>query len=165
MKIKAIKCRPKNHPFPLFAWLIMIFQGWKPWQRWAWSHNALMYTLDNKNWQVIDSTFTGVRIMSERQFCKKYKYLDIVDLEPMDNVIEMDVWIESIKYKKYDFIQLFGLASKFLNLVSFNKIGSNYKKLICAEVILSYVEGRYDLRLGDPDNYDLEMTWDLVRSI
>jgi hypothetical protein len=71
-------------------------------------------------------------------------------------------WLTDQKHKEYDRLQVLGLALKCLGFISFNAIGNNYKKLICSELILSFLETFMGKHVGDPDNWDLHMTWELV---
>lgn len=166
MKVYALKIRPLSHPFPILAWLIMLFQGFWPWDKKAYSHNAILFTDKYGVDRVIDSTTKNrVAISNGFEFFKKYKLVEIVELPAPITQHLFDVWTKKIIGRKYDKLQLFGLVLKILGLATFNKIGNNYKRMTCNEVILNYLETFKSYDFGDPDNYDLNMTWDIVLSL
>ncbi len=155
MEITFYKLKPKNHPFPLLAWLIMIFQG-------NFSHMALGYESETGNHMIADVTSKGCRDMKEDIFFKKYKIVGFKKIKFEINRIEFLDWLEEFKGVNYDTLQIFGLALKVLGFITFNTIGKNYKNLTCNELILSFFERFRKIKVKDSDNWDLNMVWSLV---
>jgi len=143
----------------------MIFQGFKPWDEKAYSHLAVEFTSITGYSKVIDSTSKGVQDKLSQKFFKKYSIVDYRKLELNCDIIEFLKWFEQIEDRPYDYHQIFGLALKVLGFISFNTYGKNYKALTCNEVILSMLENFTSYTFGDPDNYDLLMTWKTVKEL
>lgn len=156
MKVEIYKCRPKMK-FPIVAWLIMIFQGMAPWKKESFSHMAIRY--DDT---FIDINGGGFNHYGVEEFENKYKFIDKKEIEFGVDVRFFMAWIEEQINKKYDKAQVFGLMLKAFGFITFNSFGSNYKKLICSELVLSFLETFLKVHVGDPDNWDLNMTWELV---
>lgn len=166
MKVYALKVRPIYHSFPIVAWLIMIFQGMSPFSKKSYSHNAILFTDRYGVDRVIDSTVKGsVAISNGYAFFKRYKLIEMVEMPAPITKHLLDVWTKKIVGRKYDQLQIFGLTLKILGLISFNNFGGNYKRMTCNEVVLSYLKTFKGLEFGDSDNYDLNMTWDIVVSV
>ena len=162
MNVYAIKIRPKKHPFPLISWLIMFFQGMNPFNKKSYSHNALVVT-SKSGTKVIDVTASrGVSHVSESKYFEKYRLIDMIEIVPPGNMFDFAEWYLSIQGRKYDKLQIAGLFLKAIGLISFNKIGHNYKRLICCELILNYLETFSNLELYDSDSVDLNRAWQLV---
>ena len=164
MRPMALKVRPKMI-FPLFAWIIMFSQGMNPFKKTAWSHNAILFEGVDGRFMVIDSTSKGVRILSDENFFSHYKIVGSVSLIAPLNNLHLLIWLQNIIGRDYDGGQIFGLALKILGIISFNKFGSNYKKMTCNEVVLNYLQVLNGFEIGDPDNYCLLETWRLVSSL
>ncbi len=158
MIIHVYKVRPKAHPFPILAWLIMMFQNYMPWNKKAWSHMALSIG----DGFVIDASGKGVLKSTEAVFFDEYTLVDMVMIDIDATISEYKAWEQQHTGKKYDVLGIIGLLLKALGFVTFNKIGHNYKRLICSELILNLIDTFKDVYVGDSDNYDLNMTWDLV---
>ena len=158
MKFAYIKARSK-HPFPIIAWLIMIFQGEKPWDKNATSHRALGYWVGETFW-IVDST--GGKGFHDQLFHpvfnRKYWIVDQMDFEMDIDPNDFVEWVEENEGKKYDRLHVFGLALKLLGLVSFNTLGRNFKRLTCNEVMVHFMVHFGKLKVKDPDNWDLNMT-------
>lgn len=165
MKLKYYKARPANHPFPIIAWLIMIFQGENPFKSSSTSHRALGYDFMDCEY-VIDSTGGyGVKDQCMGEFLEKYKIIETIEFEMNITIGDFCQWIASQNGKKYDRLQVFGLLLKIIGFISFNKIGKNYKKLTCNELILNFVETYLQIPVGDSDNWDMLMVDYLVNEI
>jgi len=162
MIIYFYKLRPTYHPFPLFSWAIMVFQGMLPWKKNAYSHMAMGFHSETGALKIADVPFAGAREMTGDAFFKKYDKVDIKKRTYGIDRIEFLKWLESHEHKVYDHKQILGLALKILNIRGFNKSGSNFEKLICSELILSFLVEFDGLKLNDPDNWDLHMTWDAI---
>lgn len=158
MKFSYLKARSR-HPFPIIAWLIMVFQGEKPWEKSSTSHRALKYWIGETEW-VVDSTGAkGVKDqVLDPTFTDKYFIVDEMEFELDIDPGEFCDWIDSIIGRKYDRLGIFGLALKILGFVSFNTIGHNYRRLSCNEVMVHFMEKFRDLKVVDSDNWDLNMT-------
>lgn len=162
MRISFFKLRPKNHPFPLFAWLIMIFQGMNPFSKRAYSHMAIGFESETGFCKIADVPFTGFREMREDRFFEKYHIVDIKTREFDIPRVQFLHWLEPHEGKKYDFLQIFGLSLKLLNLKKVNYTGSDFKSLVCNELIISFLVRFDKLKVKDSDNWDLNMTWDAI---
>jgi len=169
MRFNYYKARPKNHPFPIVAWLIMIMQGMAPWKKQSSSHRALGYYCPKNKHRILDSTWaTGFRDISFDEFSKQYKVVESSKIKTSTNKSEFYEWKNSINGLKYDHLQILGLAIKRLfGFVTLNSIGKNFKALTCNEVILHFCIyfNLTKVELGDPDNWDLVMTDELVDRI
>lgn len=164
MKIRICTVRPLMK-FPIFAWAIMIFQKMLPWKKDSYSHFCLIYESETGRNKCIDSTSKGVRDRTSAQFFQEYKMVNFKTFEVDTNRQEFLEWFEEIEGRGYDSLQILGLALKVLGFVSYNRLGKNYSSLICNEVVLSFFERFYNVQVGDPDNYDLKMTWELTETI
>lgn len=166
MKVYALKVRPINIYFPIVAWLIMIFQGMNPFSKKAYSHNAILFTDRYGVDRVIDSTVGDrVAVSMDRDFFKKYKLIEMVEMPAPITMHLFNAWTRKIVGRKYDQLQIVGLALKVLGFISFNKLGGNYKRMTCNEVPLDYLRTFKGMEFGDSDNYDLNMTWDVVVAV
>ena len=164
MYVYAIAVRPKGIMFPIVAWLIMIFQGMNPFKKESYSHLAIRYVGKDDRFYIIDSTNSGkVSVKLESEFLKKYKIVNLA-LLPGVKYESFKEWENSILLREYDKLQIVGLFLKCIGIISKNKWGHNYKKMTCNEVVLNYLEKNLNLNFGDPDNYDLNMTWDIVKT-
>jgi len=162
IKVYALKVRP-TMKFPIIAWCIMVFQKMKPWDKNAWSHNVIEFHIPGKlKFYVHSNFFKGVHIVDGGYMASNYKQLDREYLLAPTSEDEIYEWYDLIKNRKYDFIQLFGLALKALNICTMGLIGKNYRSMICSEVILHYLEYFESIYIGDPDKEDLVSTWDIL---
>lgn len=161
MKVFALKVRIKNHPFPLFSWLIMIFQGMNPFRKTSWSHNAVNFRIYNEE-KVIHATSKGVEIVSFSEFISHYTLVGMKELPPPVSVDHFDRWTRKIEGRGYDFLQIFGLAAKMLGFITFNRYGSNFKRMVCSEVILNYLKEFHGYTFIDSDDFSLIDTWAML---
>ncbi len=159
MKISIHKCRPKDHPFPVLAWLIMMFQGMWPWHKKAYSHMAISYESISGRTKFADSTSKGVRDMVSDVFLKKYAIVDSISIEISANYNGFIDWFETIEGFMYDKLQLLGLLARSIDIITFNSMGSDLNKLTCNEVVLSLLIHFKNLEVKDTDDYDLNRTW------
>jgi hypothetical protein len=115
--------------------------------------------------KVVDITSSGCREHHLKKFRRKYNIVEIVDL-PGD-ILYKDFmrWYEANDGKDYDNLQIIGILLKCIGFFSFNTIGHNFKKLICSELILSYLINKYRIKVKDSDNYDLIGTSELIEKI
>ena len=143
----------------------MIFQKMLPWKPDAYSHYCLTYVSETGRNKCIDSTNHGVRDRTSYSFYQDYKIVGFKTFEVDASRKEFLEWYEEIEGLQYDKGQILGLALKLLGFMSYNKLGKNYSSLTCNEVILSFFERFLDARVGDPDNYDLNMTWELTENL
>jgi len=162
MEVYALKLRPRKHPFPIFALLIMLVHRMNIFSDAAWSHNAVLFKALNGKWLVVDSTSKGVRIQSDESFFKRYKLIGSKILPAPRDQYALLRWLQDIVGREYDTKQVFGLALKCLRLKKFNATGNDYKKMVCCEVILNYLEVVCGYSFLDPDNFSLEETWDMI---
>lgn len=158
MKVTIHKCRNFSHPFPLFAWLIMIFQGMLPWKKSSWSHMAMSF-----NGRYYDCRFSGCFNSSEKEFRNTYKILDSHSLPLQLTQQQFEDFFNKYKHTNYDFLQLMGLALKYLRIVGFNKIGHDLDKMICTELIIVHLKDYYGFSFIDSDDFDLVDTWNIIK--
>lgn len=165
MKITYLICRP-TMKFPFVAWLIMLAQGMKPWDKNANSHRALQYSIMGETQWVLDSTSSnGVKENWLTAFKVHYKIIDQIEFDIKVDRSDFIKWLTRQVGKKYDFLDVFGDLMRVLNIVSFNKIGRNYKRLTCNEVFISFCQEVLNIDLGDPDQYDLLSTDEIARKL
>lgn len=162
MMVRVEACRPKMK-FPLFAWAIMLFQKMLPWKKDSFSHMAISYYYNGQR-LVIDSTAGGVKTSYYSDFCRKYKIVKTRELEFLDEVptSHFREWAATHLGKGYDYLQLWGLAAKFLGFISFNTIGKDHHRLICNELCLLLLMRFYRVEVKDTDNWGLVKTWEKV---
>ena len=158
MIVQIYKCRNKSHPFPLFAWLIMIFQGMKPWDKAAWSHMSM--SVGSK---FFDITGKGCKEHYPEDFLETYTIIESHRLEYEPTKEDFYEFFDSMRAKKYDKLQIFGLLLKGLNIISFNTIGHNMDKLVCNELIIAYLFHFNSFKFKDSDNFGLINTWNKVK--
>lgn len=124
---------------------------------------AMGYNSITGNSKVADVTFAqGCADRVKARFIDHYTIVEtktrVYDITQRD----FQEWYEEQEGKKYDKIQLGGLGAKVLSFITFNKLGSNFKKLICSELILSFMVRFDNLEVKDSDNWDMNMTWERV---
>ena len=159
MKVTVHKCRNIIHPFPIFAWLIIIVQGMNPFKKDSWSHMALEF--DGK---FFDVTSEGCKESTKIKFLKSYRIVEshtMMDLE-LTNV-DFYSFFNIYRGRHYDDLQIAGLLLKGLGLISFNTLGHDLKQMICNELPLAFVKHYYKFTYRDSDNYNLLNTWELVK--
>lgn len=165
MEFVYYKARPTYHPFPIVAWMIMIFQGENPFNKRSTSHRALGYQIMETDW-VVDSTGGhGVLDQTFHEFELKYKVIEKITFTLDIDTGDFCQWVAAQKGKKYDRLQILGLIFKILGFITFNKMGKNYKKLTCNELVLNFVATYLKIPVGDPDNWDMLMTDNLITEI
>ena len=163
--VEINKCRPKVK-FPIIAWLIMILQGMAPWNKTSWSHMSLSYTSITGNKKFIDATGTlGVTERIASRFAKKYTVIESMMFTPEINETQFQHWVESQEGKMYDHGQIAGLLMKILGLTTINVLGDNFKKLTCNELVITYLNEFHNADIFNSDQFDLNMTWVLARTI
>jgi len=166
MKVYAVQVRPRKEWFPIVSWLIMTVQGMAPWSKQSYSHYALMYSMGPDHEMIIDSTgVDGITITHSKNFWKKYKLVKMKELPPPMTAHLFNIWVKRIIGRKYDFLQIGGVLLRVMGVISFNKAGKNYQRMICSEVILNYLEKFNGMNFGDPDNYGLLMVSDVIDSL
>lgn len=162
MRVSFYKLKPKDHPFPVFSWLIMLFQRMSPFSDKAFSHMAISFESETGAEKVADVPFLGFREMREDKFFKKYHIVEVKTRDFEVNRVEFLSWLEGHEGKNYDFSQIGGLALKMLKLKKVNYTGNDLKSLICNELIISFLVRFDKLKIKDSDNWDLNMTWEVV---
>lgn len=162
MKVVAHKCRNIEHPFPIAAWLIMIFQGMKPWDSDSYSHMAISAEDDNEHlfW---DANFTGVQKRNREKFFETYELIESIELDVDMTMGEFKAWASCYEGRRYSFIQLIGLLAKHFGLVKSNPIGRNLDRLICSELLLAFKVDNMNLKVKDTDDFDLISTWKIIK--
>jgi hypothetical protein len=141
----------------------MILQGMLPWKKKSWSHMAISYTYPDGSRTFFDVTGKGCKRHSEENFLKSYRLIDTHTLRQSRTFFAFNDWFKLLEGRDYDNLQIAGLLLKGLNLISFNMIGNNYKKLICSELIINYLAFFHKIKVKDSDNFDLIMTWNKVK--
>lgn len=112
--------------------------------------------------QVSDVNFSGFRTTPRINFFEKYKMVDVKTREFKITEQELDAWLESHRGKEYDFSQIFGLMVKEMGFKDKNFAGSDLDRLVCNELLLSFLIKFDKLVVLDSDNWDLNMTWDEI---
>ncbi len=162
MRVDFFQVRPKGHPFPIIAWLIMVFQGMNPFKDSAYSHMIMGYESEAGACKIVDVSFSGFRQIREDKFFEDYEIVGTKTREVDVTRAGFLTWMEEHEGKKYDFLQIVGLMFKMLGLKKVNNAGLNFKSLICSELILSFLVRFDKLKVSDSDNWDLHMTWDKI---
>lgn len=165
MKVSVAKCNNIQHPFPIFAWLIKLFQRMLPWQKDSWSHMAMKFEDKDGNVFFVDANSKGTMKRNPDNFYEQYSILESHQLEKEVSFVEFSEWYKKLDGKSYDWKQILGMLLKCVLFLKFNKIGHNYNKLICCELIINYFEHFNDLEVMDPDNFDLLMTWNIAKGL
>lgn len=150
MKIRIVKSFPKKSFAPV-AKLIMFFQ------KTNYSHMSIHFKVGESSWLVADVTGNdGFKVNNLSKWEESHLPLESKLLE----VSHEDFMMWMIKHLgvEYDKGQVFGLFLRAIGFISTNNIGFNYKKMVCNELVLSFLERFYNIEIGDPDNYDLNMT-------
>ena len=128
---------------------------------------AMSYLDSNQEWRYADSTVAhGVRCSQfSDEFSSRYEVVHTKTVT-VDTTREALVeWLEEHCRKKYDIWNVIGLMGKILHIFKRNPFGADFRKMVCNELILAFIKKFYDFEIGDPDNYDLLMTADLVESL
>lgn len=163
MKIKIHLARNISHPFPIFAWGIIFASGKFPWDKSAPSHMAISYQEEGGPEEFFDMTGKGAKKSTEKKFNENYKITETHELNLEVPYIQFLSWFDRYANTKYDGLQIFGLLLKALHIVSFNKLGKDLKRLICTELVISFLEVFAGFKYKDSDNFDLINTWDKVK--
>lgn len=160
MIVEILYCRPIYHPFPIVAWLIMLFEKMMPWKRTSYSHMAIL--IDN---EVHDSTGTyGVQQTRLSNFVTRYQIVKKVKIKMPVSPMDMIEFFHRHKGKKYDRLQILGLAIKnIFTFVTFNKLGHDKQKVVCSEYIVMFFQELLSYQTKDTDNYGLNDASALVR--
>lgn len=164
-KVQVLKCRPKMK-YPILAWLIMLFQGMKPWDRKSWSHMAIKYLGSYSFQRVSDASGKTLRSRDIDKFLKEYEIVGAYTVEVNVKAGHFESWVQGMEGIKYDYQQLFGIALRILGFLSVNTMGKDYKRMTCNEFIMKMYDrfGRLGEVIGDPDNYDLLKTEEFVKA-
>ena len=127
---------------------------------------AIMYVGCTGRQRVVDARGNyGVVDRIRDRFDDQYS---IVGTERIDLDIKLEDfrdWVEQQETKLYDHSSIFGLALKRIGLVATNPFGKNWKKMTCNEMPLSIIKRFIGKEIGDSDNYDLLMTYQVVRDV
>jgi hypothetical protein len=110
-----------------------------------------------------DASFDGIQERRQGEFEKLYESVESVSVKHNLNERQFNIWFECNKKKKYDFIQLFGLAVKLLKLKKFNRIGHDENQLICCELVLLLLNRIKPFDIIDSDNYDLIEVYEIAK--
>lgn len=164
MRVYVVKSRSRKF-FPFIAWLIMIFQGMNPFKRESYSHLSIMFVSSTGNNIMLDATGHSVRVRTYESWARDNKAVGGCELDIDCEFNTFLLWVESVLGIEYSKIGIVGLLMRSIGLFSTNKIGSNYKKMICSELVVNLIDSFYDLEIGDSDNYDLIMSWELAQSV
>jgi hypothetical protein len=145
----------------------MLLQGMNPFKRSSYNHMAISYVGQTGTWKYADSTLAHgvVDEQPEREFLDKYEIVETFSFDVPAEIEQFRLWLDSHRGKKYDSMSILGLAGKLLYVFKRNPWGSDFKRMICSELILSMVVRFFDVSIGDSDDYDLVMTSDIVRSL
>ena len=165
MNIDIVYARNVDHPFPVLAWLIMIFQKMNPFGEKSFNHMAIRYRKQNGEVWYFDATGKhGVKHRRDFDFLKTYKIIEVDRLFIPANVVSFGNFIGAHNGKKYDKLNVFGLMLKnMLNFVTFNTLGHNQRKIVCSELVVLLLVEFCKVKVKDSDNWDLNDTRRLVK--
>jgi len=165
MILRIHRCRSRG--FRPLAWAIMIFQKMSPFNAFSYNHMAISYVGQTGMWKYADSTLNNgvVYGQQELEFYRRYRVTHTTRLELAAEDVGFKAWIEANAGKKYDKWSIVGLIGKALHIFKRNPMGSDFRRMICNELILSMISRFCNVQLGDSDDYDLIMTAELVESI
>lgn len=164
MIVQIYKTRPRK--FNFISALIMLFQGMKPYSRNSFSHMAIGYITSGARHKIIDSTGKGVRPMLASRFLEHNQVVDCRDIQLSCDRLVFESWLDDQEGKEYDRIQIFGLFLEAIGLTKQNKIGSNYNKLTCNELVICMIDELTHNEISlDSDSYDLNETWSIVKAV
>tara|TARA_R110002012_G_scaffold254101_1_gene433166 strand:- start:605 stop:1087 length:483 start_codon:yes stop_codon:yes gene_type:complete len=152
------QCRNIHVKIPIFAWLIMIFQGMNPFNKNAWAHMSI--SIGDK---FFDVTSAGCKEYTRDEFLKKYRLIESHQIKADITTVEFYEFFDKFRGKEYDKLQIVGLLLKSLGFISFNFIGNDFKKLICNELIIAYLAHFHSFKFKDSDNFGLIDTWNKVK--
>lgn len=159
MRITMHACKSKNKfPFNLFSLAIMFLQR-------DYSHFALEYTAATGSQKVIDSSAMSVRDRLKSKFDKEYEIIRSWDFDVNLDDIEFYRWMEKLENVRYGFLHILGLTLDVLSIVNANPFRDGVKTLICNELVLLFMQRFMGVRVGDPEDYDLNATEDLIEEI
>lgn len=151
-----ILCVKPRIKFPIFSWLIRLFQG-----NLDYSHMAVQVGCF-----VVDITKEGVHKHSISEYANKYKLVRKYRLRtPAGFPINLDQWIDLVDEAPYAMEQNFGLLLNWLNILTNNPWGEERRRLICAELCLVFMFDHGMLPVLDTDEYDLEETEEIVKHL
>lgn len=152
------QCRNISHPFPIFAWLIIIAQGMNPFNKNSWSHMAI--SIGDK---FFDVTSKGCKEYTQSEFLKNYRLVESHQIKADITTVEFYEFFDKFRGKKYDNLQIVGLLLKSIGVISFNTIGCDFKRLICSELIIACLSHFHSFKFKDSDNFGLINTWNKVK--
>lgn len=156
MDIKIVKSKSKKR-FAVIAKLIMRFQ------KADYSHMSIHFRKPDGVWIVADVTGSdGFRCNNLGKWSEKHQIVESRLLRTTPSSSYFMTWMVKHLGVEYDQGQVFGLLLRALGLFTNNTMGHNYKKMTCNELVLSYAEEFLGAEIGDSDEYDLNMTWDII---
>ena len=164
MKIAAHTCRNIIHPFPVFAWIIMLAHRMMPWKKDSTSHMVLSVD-DGSSIRFYEMNFFGTQVSTEKDFLKIYRIVDSHTLPLEETEVDFLKWFKSHENKKYDYLQLLGLLIRLVGVTKVNKIGHNLDRLVCTEFCLDYASKKYEIEVDDSDNYSMINTWKMITEL
>jgi hypothetical protein len=149
---EILACRPK-HKFPIFSWMVRIFQ------RTSYSHCAIKYD----KWY-LDSTIQGTVWRTEKEFLDKYEVTKTWSFCE-HNKRDIFFWAARYSAKPYSLLQNFGLGLTFIGLLRRNPFGHDENHLNCSELIVLWLRDFLDIKIEDSDSYDLVKTEKLLNTL
>jgi len=163
--VRVHRCRAKG--FKPAAWAIMLFQKMNPFKSSSYNHFAISYTGQTGTIKYADATLKNgvVYGQTDYDFNKKYNIVNTKRLDIKAEDVFFKAWLEANGGKKYDVWSIVGLTFKALHIFKRNPLGSDFRRMICNELVLSMISRFCGVKLGDSDDYDLLMTADLVESL
>lgn len=158
MKVGIYGCRPRNHAFPIFAWLVMIGQFMNPFRSNSYSHMVIRFQVGGFDLVIHSTAKTGVRIDSFSDFLENYKIIWKKKIEINTTREKFSEWIEQVDLKKYDKLSIVGHFFSFLGLKKASQYGNGLTSLICCELVIEMLIIFRGLKIVDSDVYDLNKT-------
>jgi hypothetical protein len=124
----------------------------------SWSH--LSISIDGK---FFDATGKGVREHTTESFLKQYRIVETHETDIEMTMEEFYRFFNKYRGREYDSLQILGLALKMLDIIKFNKYGSDFDKMICNELFIALLVFKFDFKFKDSDDYGLIDTWELAK--
>jgi len=130
MKIRVGFSKPINKCFPIFSWLIRLFDGFSPYSHVyvRWYSNKL------QRWITYEASGSSVNFIGEKVFNqtrKEIHYYEIVVNE--EDTIRFQQYCVDTSGTKYGILQLFGIALARILRLKRNPFADNEATQVCSE--------------------------------
>lgn len=158
MKLYILECYSK-HPFPVFGWLIQLFQGFINFH-----HYALMIQTNDDKLYSYDASGRTLHREHIRNFKEKYEIKRCYEIPYEVDQNSFFRWILPLEGTVYGHSQILGLLLMILNVFKENPFPNGIHKLICNEFILITLKTFNILDINNIESYDMLQTHKLLES-